>query len=181
MITFTFKEIFPEYSDWKEFITSEGIVDYSKPQLALFDEFCYKILKRQYNNASIRYDIVEDFLSEISIIYRQKFNQFLIEKTLCDKLYSLTDEDIYILNEVVNNRAYNPNEIITDYKTILTYISEQNYNYAKGNKLEQYLKALLSIPSFNIFNFLKKQDENSMSFEDLFIQILARENFIFRG
>lgn len=179
-LTYYFEEVIPDYASWVELIRDDGtIVDYSKTVEASFDRFCYNLLVRHFTHCNIRYEEEEAFICELINIYATKFRHFLKQKELIDALYNLTLEDITIIEEGLSNLANNPNDEVLNPKEALNYISSQTYSQRKDSKLNRYLEALDKLPLLNTYSFLNEKIKNGMSFNDLFIQILPNEKYLY--
>lgn len=180
--TFYFEQIFPDLLSWQTFIgTYSTIVNLNDPIDLGFDKYCYTLLSNHYNHCNIRYTTIDAFKSEILNVYDNKFAQFKREKALIEKVNSLTDEDLALVREYVNNQANNPNvdnPLNTD--GFLGYISFQNFAKEKSNRLRAYLDALNNVPSMNIYKFFKANDDREMGFDDLFMNIQPNIDFVYR-
>ena len=177
--TYTFENIFSNYDEWRQYFEMANIIDYENADDALFDQYCYKVLSRHFTHQNIRYLEIDAFLLELTNVYEAKFNQFKKQKNLIDKMYSLSDNDLYELEQYINNVANNPNDDIQDPKQVLNFVSAQTYSQKIGNKLEQYLKAVNQIPALNIYDFINKSDYGALSFKDLFMNVQPRKYFEF--
>lgn len=179
-LTYYFEEIIPDYETWQGVVNEyDNIVNYDNVIESNFDAYCYKLLYRHFYNSNIRYDTPSAFLFELMNIYSTKFKQFLKEKSIIDKIYSLTNEDLEVIEESISNLANNPNDTISNPKSPLNFISAQTYNLRKDNKWSRYLEALDHMPILNSYSFLNKRIENGLSFNDLFIQILPNQQYLY--
>lgn len=171
--TFYFEEVFPSLLDFETFIgTYSTIVDLNNSIDQAFNTYCFNLLCRHYNHCNIRYSTMEAFKGEFLNVYDNKFSQLKREQELIKKVNALTDEDLAFVRDFVSNFANNPNEdnpLNTD--GFLGYISQQNYNKEKANRLRAYLDALNHVPSMNIYKFFKQKDDHDMSFDDLFMNV----------
>lgn len=179
-ITFYFQDIFPNYEEWKNTIENEGIVDYNNPEQSTLDEYCYKLISRQYHNCNIRYSTVNDFLGALLNVYENKFLQFKREIEITKKLYALTEEELLRVNEALSNNARNPNNIVEDPTKPVRWFGEQVYSTLNGSKLDTYIRSLESLPSLRIFKFFGREGEE-MGFNDLFMQVLPNQKFYYEN
>lgn len=171
--TFYFNDIFENYDDWKSVMGDNGIVDYTDSASALFDKRCYNLLTWQFGKQNVRYSEPDAFISQLLIIYSEKFNQFKKEKEIIDKIYKLTDNELFLVQELLTNMANNPNTEVSDPKKPMQYISAQTYQSTNDSKLKSFLMALNNMPSNNIFKFLnEKESDYGMSFRDLFMVVI---------
>ena len=83
------------------------------------------------------------------------------------------------VNQVLSNYAENPNNKPDDPTKPLNFISNQTYTNQQNGKLSGYLLALSSIPVLDIYSFLRKSENDGMSFNDLFMVVLPNEIDIF--
>lgn len=179
-LTFYFQDIFPTYEEWKYTVESEGIVNYEDTEQASLDEYCYKLLSRQYHNCNIRYSTINDFLGALFNVYANKFFQFKRELELTKKLYALTEQELLQVNEALSNNARNPNNLVDDPTLPVKWFGEQVYSSLKGSKLDTYLKSLENLPSLRIFKFFERSGEE-MGFNDLFMQVLPNQKFYYEN
>ena len=177
--TFKFGEIFDTYEKWKTFSEECGFINFTDETEAKFDEYCYKVLFRHYQRANIRYTSIADFCNELSIVYESKFKQFKKQQEVIDKIYNLTEDEILQVNQVLSNYAENPNNKPDDPTKPLNFITNQTYTNQQNGKLSGYLLALSSIPVLDIYSFLRKSENDGMSFNELFMVVLPNEIDIF--
>ena len=171
--TFYFNDIFEKYDDWKSVMSDNGIVDYTDSASALFDERCYNLIAWQFGKQNIRYSEPDAFISQLLLIYSEKFNKFKKEKEIIDKIYKLNDDELILVQELLTNMANNPNTEVSDPKKPMQYISAQTYQSTNNSKLKSFLMALNTMPSNNIFKFLnEKESDYGMSFRDLFMVVI---------
>ena len=171
--TFYFNDIFEKYDDWKSVMSDNGIVDYNDSASALFDERCYNLIAWQFGKQNIRYSEPDAFISQLLLIYSEKFNKFKKEKEIIDKIYKLNDDELILVQELLTNMANNPNTEVSDPKKPMQYISAQTYQSTNNSKLKSFLMALNNMPSNNIFKFLnEKESDYGMSFKDLFMVVI---------
>ena len=112
-------------------------------------------------------------------IYATKFKHFLKQKEIIDAVYNLSLDEIRIIEEGLSNLANNPNDEVLDPHSALNYISAQTYNERKDNKLNKYIEALDKLPLLNTYSFLNEKIKNGMSFNDLFMQILPNDTYLY--
>ena len=179
-LTWYFEDVIPDYSVWVEIMREDGtVVDYSKTDEASFDRFCYNLLARHFSHSNIRYSEQSAFLLELVNIYATKFKHFLKQKEIIDAVYKLSLDEIRIIEEGLSNLANNPNDEVLDPHSALNYISAQTYNERKDNKLNKYIEALEKLPLLNTYSFLNEKIKNGMSFNDLFMQILPNDTYLY--
>lgn len=179
--TYLFEDVIPDYETWQEIMADNGVIDYTNAVDAAFDAWCFKLLMRHYSHSNIRYSRKEPFIGELLNVYENKFAQFKREKALIDAVNALSLQDLAELNESLTNMANNPNEYNPlNSDGVLPFISQQNFTKITSNKLRAYLDALNNVPSLNIYKFFKANDKNEMGFDDLFMQVLVPQKFLFK-
>lgn len=177
--TFKFGKIFDTYEKWRTFSEECGFINFEDTTESEFDKYCYKVLFRHYQQANIRYTNITDFCNELSLVYESKFKQFKKQKELIDKIYSLTENEILQVNQILANYAENPNNKPEDPTKPLNFISSQTYTNQTNGKLAGYLLALSGIPVLDIYSFLRKSENDGLSFNELFMVVLPNEIDIF--
>lgn len=179
--TFYFEEIFPDYETFETFIKGNSSLTLYEP--TLFDDeflkYSYVLLARHYNHTNIRYSDPESFKAEFLNVFDNKYQMFKKQKALIDDIYSLTAEDLELIQTQLNNVANNPNEYIENPKKLLNFISLQNYNELKNSKFVAYLQSLNQLPTLNIYNFFKPNKIGDMGFDDLFMKVVPNIKYYY--
>ena len=98
---------------------------------------------------------------------------------MIDKIYNLSDDEILEIDHAINNMANNPNDEPEDPTKPLNFISAQTYNLKVQGKARTYLERLNSLPTLNIYKFLHNDKPEEMGFEDLFVQIIPNQDYIY--
>lgn len=155
-LTFLFKNIFPSFEEFKEFLTNEKIVDLTNVENLTFAEFMFKILFRRFHNSNIQYDTIDDFKCDFANILEDYFARYKKQVDLIKKIEQLTEEDILRISTALANQSNNPNSKPTDPTQPLEFVSAQAFTIARDNKLQAYLRALQNIPTLFIEEMLKK-------------------------
>lgn len=177
--TFSFESIIPDYETFKSYMSQFNIVNYNNELEASFDKYCFSILSRYFHSQQVRYNTPEDFIFSLGLVYQNKFNDFMKQKELIDKIHKLSDDDIVYLNQTLSNVANNPNEEPEDPTKPLNFISGQTFQTIKGNKFSAYLNALNNMPTLNIFNFIHCKNCDEMGFTDLFMNVQPNNTYIY--
>lgn len=178
-LTFFFSDIFPDYDTWRALIQDNNVIDYTDNENLIFDQFVYKILYRRFALANIRYDTKEAFYLALFNVYEDRFEQYKKEKSFIDSLYNLSQEDFKILSESITNAANNPNTKPTDPWKPIEFISNQNSGRQYSGAVAAYLSAIESLPTFNINKFITARYNGGMSFQDLFMQVIPNQQYIY--
>lgn len=181
--TFYFQDVIPDYDTWKAIMTEYGVIDYdtASAEVTAFDEWAYNVLKRRFYNVNIRYTEPEAFYAALSLVYENRYKMYIQQKSIIDKLYNLTDDELSLISQAINNAANNPNDEPTDPKQPLQFVSAQTFQYVQDNKLKAYLTAVNNLPSLKMFDFIRGQtSDDDMSFQDLFMQVLPNNKYFFR-
>ena len=178
--TFYFEDIFPDYNAWRDVMEGNNVLDYTNAENVLFDQFCYRILARQFTHCNIRYSTPNDFIGTLINVYLNKFEQFKRQKAIIDATYQLTLDDIAEIEKTITNMANNPNtDIPLSTGEVLPYLSAQTFNLTSSNRLKSYIDAINNLPTLNIFKFLKG-DKNEIGFEDLFMSVQPYQEYLFK-
>lgn len=178
-ITFYFEDIFPDYDTFSEYVIENSqVINTANEEDVAFIGFCWNILSRHFHNQNIRYDSPQNFLASFMLVFDNKFQQFKKQKSLVDKIYNLTENEILQINNALSNVANNPNNEVADPSQPLNYISAQTFSLLNDNKLKGYLNALNTIPTLKVFNFLRGADDE-MWFSDLFMNVQIPQKFLY--
>lgn len=184
-ITYYFDEIFPTYTEWREFSKQLDCVgETPSNDILLFDKYCYNVLFRNFAKQNIRYSRIETFVNMLANVYEQEFMRFYKEKQLIDNIYKLSNEELVTLNQTLTNIANNPNTTPTNPLQPLNYISTQSFSNVNDNRLQAYLRALNTMPVLNIERFIygERADPNNkhfLHFNDLFMQVLTDTEYLY--
>lgn len=180
--TYYFEEVFPTYDDWKDWISNySSIVNYDDVIQSEFDRWVFDLLYRHFNHQNIRYTTQDAFKLELLNVYENKFKQFLNSKSLIDKMYQLTDDELLEVSINLNNFANNSDTAVANDTEILPFCSSQSWSKLSSNKLQGYMQAINQIPSLQIYKFLKTDDRNEMAFSDLFMKVVPNIKYYYNG
>lgn len=180
--TFTFEEIFPDYTTWRGIMEAEGVVDYDDAKQATFDAYCYQLLINYFYGWEIRYSVPESFIARFKNVYRNRFRQFMQQANTVNEIHALTQDDFVLVGEALTNVAENPNTAPNDPYKPLNYISSQQYSRTETNRLDALLRALNSIPNERINEFLRggQNYRDELGFVDLFVQVIPTDKYFYR-
>lgn len=195
--TYYFNEVFKDYSEWKAFIETTGIVNYDSELESAYDLYFYNLLARHFSHVNIRYYETQAFALELSIIYSNKFKQYIHKIETAEKLYNLTEDEIMLIDKMlidqqatgINNQANNPNDEVTQPLQPLNYISQQNYLKNENNSIQQRLRNKLDgmldyierVQGLNAYDFIFKRDnEHDLCFNDLFMQVIPHQEYLYK-
>lgn len=169
-LTFLFKNIFKDYDSFKDFLIEEEI--YTADEYQEIHKWLFKVLFREYSDSSVMYDTINGFKADFANRYYDYFLRIKKTKDLIEKINNITDEELLIINESINNISNNDNSFESDIRKPLTYISSQNFSTATNNKLESYVKAINNMQTLQIKYILGV-------FRDLFIYIYNKEEYYY--
>lgn len=172
MQTLTFKEIFPNYTTYKEYTDNLGLYASDDTDAELLNQRIFYLLYNRYLDTAVAYNTPDSFLAEFGIVYLEYFTQFLTKQNVLKEIYKLTSEDYLIVGESISNYANNPNYEQTDPFEFLTYTSNQTRGRTKSNKLIAYVNALRNLPDGQINYMISK-------FDYLFLDILETEDIYY--
>ena len=152
--TFTFLEIFPNYDAFKSTILAQSILNESD-----FDEstlkYLWAVMYRSFGNVEVMYTVKQDFIDRFLNELEDYFSKIKRERELINKIHNLSDEELLIVSESINNFANNPNDLPEDPTAPLQYISNQNWGKISNGKIAAYLQALNNIPSYRTGEVVK--------------------------
>lgn len=173
-LTFYFKEIYPSFEKFKDFINKYEIVDLSNEENLTFAKYIYKILFRRFHNSNIQYDTIEDFECDFANIIEDNFEKYKKQVEIAKKMQNLTDEELIQINSALANQSNNPNTELEDPTKPINFVSSQAFTLAKDNKLTAYLRALQTIPTQLI-------DAMLMRCRTLFKTIISNQIFVYKN
>lgn len=176
-ITFYFKDIFPTYDEFDDFLNDFNIVSTVGAGNAAnlnFAQYLYKILFRRYHNSNVQYDTIEDFKLDFANVLEDCFAKYKQQMDILTKIHALTEKELITLNTALANNSLNPNTVVDDPTEPLEYISAQAYSYTQDNKLNAFLRAMENIPGKLIDTMLRRC-------VNLFKTVLTNQIFIYEG
>ena len=153
--TFTFLEIFPNYEFFKEKILEESILpaaDIDEPTL----KYIWALMYRSFGNIEVMYTVKQDFIDRFLNEFEDYFAKIKREREIISKIHKLSDDELLIVSESINNFANNPNDLPEDPTKPLSYISNQNWGRITNGKIAAYLQALNNLPSYRSGEIIKK-------------------------
>lgn len=154
--TILFRDIFPTYEDFAQFIKDEQIDSLALEVDVAFAQFCYRILYREYMNSNIQYDTAEEFKADFANVFEEHFAQYKYQSQLIGEVQELTPADYELIGKRLQNYANNPNTIPDDPTLPLSFISSQVYEQTTDNRLRAYLDAINKMPSTRQKEFISR-------------------------
>lgn len=145
-ITFLFKDIFKNKTEFKNFLIEYEISDLNSLEDNMFSEYLYKTLYRKFCNSNIQYSTIDEFLLEFAYVTENNFDKFKRIKELNKKIYNLNDNELENLNKSITNASNNPNTKLDNPEEPIDFVSNQIYNLTKSNKIIAYLTAIKNMP-----------------------------------
>ena len=170
-VTFYITEIWPTYADFKTFTDSIPL-DTTEAADDAFNEWIYNRLCRYYDEWPVRYDTPAGFANDFAVIYEDLFYQYKAQRARIDDIYKITPEELLNVTYNVTNSAVNDNNVPTDPKAALPFVSAQATGWGYTGKLQGYVQALNSMPALRLKSFLD-------SFKDLFAGVLIPQIYIY--
>lgn len=162
--TWYFEEVFKDDTDFATFLSDYGVI----LPLTITAQNLYNLFLDRYLNCSINFDSIEVFKRRFVILLNDYLQQYASRIAILNKTYSLTDDELLVVNTYINNYANNPNFKITDVYAELGYIANQNNGINRSNKLTAYITYLKTITPYGNQEFLDR-------FKKLFKQIYIRK------
>lgn len=173
-LTFYFKDIFSNYSEFKSYLTEYNIFNTTSALDNTFAEFVFKTLFRQFCNSNIQYDTPDDFKNDLANILEDNMLRYQKRLDLVKKAHALTDDELILLSKAIANTSVNPNTVVDDPSEPIEYISTQASTYAKDNKLQAFLKAIELLPNQYMGEMISKC-------KSLFKSIIPNQVFLYEG
>jgi len=166
----TFKEIFPKWTDFKQFIIDYSIYypanTYDDAKILIY----YTLLYRNFANSHTAYDN-EIFNEMLSLTIAENFREFFIIRNLLDLVASKNVNDLIVGIESINNVAENPN-IDTNKDSIINYVGVQTRSTSKENIVDRVYALIPKITIPEIKNEIQK-------YGYLFLKIIPRTEWLF--
>lgn len=153
--TFTFLEIFPNYDSFKTTIKAQSILTEEELDEATL-KYIWAIMYRSFGNVEVMYTMKQDFIDRFLNEFEDYFSRIKRERELIKNIHALTDAELLVVSESVNNFANNPNDLPSDPTAPLEYISNQNWGRISNGKVAAYLQALNNLPSYRTGEVVKK-------------------------
>lgn len=172
-LTFYFKEIFPNFEKFKEFLNRYNVVDVNDNANLLFAQYVFKVLFRRYCNSNVQYDTIEDFCCDFANVLEDNFDKYKRQYDIIKEMYKLTVDELAIVNKALANNSVNPNTELDDPTKPLNYISAQAFSYTTDNKVLAFMRALENMPT-------KLIDSLTRRCVNLFKTILPNQIFVFK-
>lgn len=173
-ITFYFKEIFPNFASFNQYLKDFEVVDTTAADNETLAKQIYKYLFRQFCNSNVQYDTPEDFKLSLANVIEDMFEKYKQQLALIQKVHNMTAEDLEIISRALANTSQNPNSAPQDIEKPLEYITAQAYTVARTGRLQAYLQAINAMPT-------KLIGELILSCKKLFKQILPTQVFYYKN
>lgn len=152
--TFKFCDIFPDYGVFKELIEERSTIPEKDLDEATLS-YIWNVINRQFAISEVMYDVKEAFINRFLNEFDDYFLKIKRERELINKIYTLSDEELILASESLNNFANNPNDLPEDPTAPLNFISSQNWGRVKNGKLQAYFEALNNLPSYRAGEIIK--------------------------
>lgn len=176
-ITFYFKDIFPSYSEFTEFIDIYTNVNSED----VLNAYIFKYLYNRYCNSNINYDTIDAFLRHMGITYEDTFNQMQLRKNIIDAQYQITVEELTLTSRALSNTASlniannanhnaivaieNPEDYIIPYinSQVTNNLTNENEMSMHRNKLKSYFEALDFVTTKYLVKFLNNFNKHFLT------------------
>ncbi|NCA92975.1 hypothetical protein EOM82_07010 [bacterium] len=173
-ITFLWQEIFTDYTSFKAFTDDLGLYEETDAEAEAFNLFFYKVLAREFIDNNINFTEIDAFKMRFANVYIEYFSNFKRQKELVEASLNITNDDLRIFNETINNSANNPNTEPSNPWTPINFISNQVSSRITSNKLAAYITAIQQMPILNMDFFISK-------FEHLFMQYYMERTALYEN
>ena len=170
--TFKFKEIFPNFQKFGEYLLEYEINKQNTAEDILFAKYLYKIIYRKYGNSTVQFTTPDDFKFEFANRIEDNFYKYKKQIEIIQKLHNISDQDMLQVTQTLTNNANNPNSTVEDPRQPLEFISAQAYSFVNNNKVQAYIQALSLMPTQLI-------DEILIQCRDLFKKIITEKLYIY--
>ena len=153
-LTFYFKEIFSNKSEFVDFMREYEVADMDNAENRIFAEYIFKIMFRKYHNSNVQYDTIDDFKCAWANILEDEFDKYKKQIEYMKKLHELTADEALQVSTALSNSANNPNSAPVDPLKPFDYVGSQVYSIASNGKLLGYVQALRAMPNTMIGEIL---------------------------
>lgn len=167
---FLYKNIFPTFEDFDNFLTEyqiekpSGSNDYLKR--------IYRILFNNFANSMIKFSTIDDFKGCFANTLEEWLLPYNIQIGKINTILQMSDDDIMRVGDLLDSFSNAPNTIGMSASSQLDYITSQSNRISKGDKLYRYLELLDRLPSYRVGDFIDR-------FRWLFKRIIPKEDYIF--
>lgn len=153
-ITIKFKDIYGSFEDFEKDLT---IFDN-------YDKILYNYIYNYFCNSNIRYETIDAFKRHFLLEYENEKTRFVKQILMNEKIYNLSDDQIYLIEQGINNVANNDNSLVEDpFKTIIKFITSQNSYARNSNAFIAFNNYLNEIKNKMIFEFLDEFKKHFIS------------------
>lgn len=172
-LTFYFKEIFPNFEDFIDFVTEYTTIDNTDEHHA----FLYKILYNFYCNSNVAYDTKDAFKRHFAITYQNIFEQFKFRTNKLKKLYELDDEELNVIQYGIQNVGLNDNSKLNNaLDNVLEFVSSQTSDKTRANKFASYLTSVRDVADMYMRDFIDNFRQHFLCIFGVEIPIYEKEN-----
>ena len=168
--TWYFEDVFKDEASFTQYLSDYNIT----LPLTITASQLYNLFLDKYLNCSINFDTIEVFKRRFKIMLDDYLKEYALRIATINKLYTLSDDELLIVNTYISNYANNPNYELSDVYTELGYVSNQNNGINRLSKLDSYIKYLKTLLPYGNREFLDR-------FKSLFKYIYIREVNIYEN
>jgi hypothetical protein len=166
--TIYFKTLCPDYTSFTELLTNYTNVDTTDSLHA----YLYKYLFNHYCNSNVNYDTPSAFFRQFGLTYENVYYKYKKQVELIELGYSLTADDLIVVNKTINAIANNPATTVPDVlNTMIEYTDQQAGSQAVRNKLEAYIDAIDNLTDKVLEMFIHLFDKHFISVYPFHINI----------
>lgn len=153
-ITIKFKDIYKSYEDFEKDLT---IYDN-------YDKILFNYIYNYFCNSNIRYETIDAFKRHFLLEYENEKARFVKQILMNEKIYNLSEEQIYLIEQGITNVANNDNSLVEDpFKNIIKFITQQNTYARQSNAFIAFNNYLKEIKNKLIFDFLDEFKKHFIS------------------
>ena len=152
--TIKFKDIYASFEDFKNDLT---IIDN-------IDKILFNYIYNYYCNSNIRYETIDAFKRHFVMEYENESTRFKMQLSMMDKIYNLSEDDVIMIENGINNVANNDNSLVENpFKEIIKFITNQSTYQRNSNRFIALINYVNELKNKQIFDFLDNFKKHFLS------------------
>lgn len=164
--TWKFSEVFEDMESYITFLSE--YTTRKDTEITNFDLY----IRNFFYDSSICYDTKDAFKRHFGLTYSNLFQKFTRQESLLEKMYALTDEELFMINQSISSLATNDNSSVEKpLDELTTFVTNQTGVKSIKDKLTSYMTALNNLIDKMIFESIEdfKKHFISVLYDDLYI------------
>lgn len=150
--TWYFEDVFKDEASFTQYLSDYSI---SLP-ITITASQLYNLFLDKYLNCTINFDTIEVFKRRFKIMLDDYLKEYAMRVATINKMYTLSDDELLVVNTFISNYANNPNFELSDVYDELGYVSAQNNGINRFSKLDSYIKYLKALLPYGNREFLDR-------------------------